>query len=69
MPVILNDPVRGHCVSQQDIVMLSFRHRIPNNQWWLKLRGLLRILAKHTEKAYVVESIIEQVECIEELDD
>jgi len=32
------------------------------------LRGLLRILAKHTEKAYVIESILEQVEDLEEDD-
>ena len=25
----------------------KFRHRLPTNQWWLKLRPLLRILAKH----------------------
>lgn len=24
-----------------------FRHRIPQKQWWLRLRPLLRILAKH----------------------
>ncbi|GMT36093.1 hypothetical protein PFISCL1PPCAC_27390 [Pristionchus fissidentatus] len=25
----------------------DFTHRLPNHQWWLKLRPLLRILAKH----------------------
>lgn len=25
----------------------DFKHRLPKNQWWLKLRPLLRILAKH----------------------
>ena len=34
----------------------SARHRIPLNNWWLKLRPLLRILAKH-ESTYQVESI------------
>lgn len=27
----------------------DFEHRIPKNQWWMKLRPLLRILAKHVE--------------------
>jgi 6-phosphofructokinase 1 len=35
----------------------DFRHRIPKDQWWLKLRPLLRILAKH-ESTYEVESIV-----------
>ncbi|KAK2174080.1 hypothetical protein NP493_830g01055 [Ridgeia piscesae] len=34
----------------------DFKHRIPINNWWLKLRPLLRILAKH-ESTYQVESI------------
>ncbi|RWS00666.1 ATP-dependent 6-phosphofructokinase-like protein, partial [Dinothrombium tinctorium] len=25
----------------------DFEHRLPKNQWWLRLRSLLRILAKH----------------------
>lgn len=33
-----------------------FRHRIPKHQWWLKLRPLLRILAKH-DSSYETESI------------
>jgi len=32
------------------------RHRIPLDNWWLKLRPLLRILAKH-DSIYEVESI------------
>jgi len=36
--------------------MLPCRHRIPLDNWWLKLRPLLRILAKH-ESVYEVESI------------
>lgn len=37
-------------------------HRIPNNQWWLKLRPLMRILAKH-EAAYHEEGIsVKEVE-------
>ena len=34
-----------------------YSHRIPLDQWWLKLRPLLRILAKH-ESTYEVESIL-----------
>ncbi|KAB7503376.1 ATP-dependent 6-phosphofructokinase [Armadillidium nasatum] len=37
-------------------------HRIPKNQWWLKLRPLMRILAKH-EAAYEEEGInVKEVE-------
>lgn len=25
----------------------DFKHRLPKSQWWLKMRPLLRILAKH----------------------
>ena len=38
----------------------DFKHRLPKSQWWLKMRPLLRILAKHDpityqeEGAYVV---------------
>jgi len=32
----------------------DFKHRLPTNQWWLKLRPLLRILAKH-DSAYEEE--------------
>ncbi len=41
-----------------------FRHRMPLEQWWLKLRPLLRILAKH-ESVYVsdfVESNVDEVD-------
>ena len=36
----------------------DFKHRLPKSQWWIKLRSLLRILAKHDssyeeEGAYV----------------
>lgn len=34
----------------------DFKHRIPQHQWWLKLRPLLRILAKH-DSSYETESI------------
>ncbi|XP_033108253.1 ATP-dependent 6-phosphofructokinase, muscle type-like [Anneissia japonica] len=32
----------------------DFKHRIPERQWWMKLRPLLRILAKH-ESTYEVD--------------
>ena len=44
--------------------MSFFRHRMPLEQWWLKLRPLLRILAKH-ESVYVsdfVESNVDEVD-------
>ena len=34
----------------------DFEHRIPNHQWWLKIRPLLRILAKH-ESTYEEEGM------------
>lgn len=40
----------------------DFKHRIPSNQWWLKLRSLLRVLAKH-DSSYQREYIIEDA-CI-----
>lgn len=38
------------------------RHRLPKEQWWLNLRPLLRILAKH-ESAYVEEAV-----CMDKVD-
>lgn len=35
----------------------DFTHRIPVQQWWLKLRPLLRILAKH-ESTYIEEGMM-----------
>lgn len=37
------------------------RQRIPKHQWWLKLRPLLRILAKH-DSAYEEEGMYMTVE-------
>ena len=37
-----------------------FRHRISRDEWWLKLRPLLRILAKH-ESIYEVQGQIEEM--------
>ncbi|KAI8776547.1 ATP-dependent 6-phosphofructokinase [Biomphalaria glabrata] len=36
----------------------DFDKRIPKEQWWLKLRPLLRILAKHSVVSYEVEAEI-----------
>lgn len=36
----------------------DFKHRIPKDQWWLKLRSLLRVLAKH-DSSYQRECIVE----------
>lgn len=46
------------------------RHRLPKEQWWLKLRPLNRILAKH-ETVYVSEVITEETceTCEEETGD
>jgi len=41
--------------------MCNCRHRIPLDSWWLKLRPLLRIMAKH-ETTYLAEDVKEQVE-------
>lgn len=40
-------------------VFSCFRHRIPKENWWLKLRPLLRILAKH-DSIYETEGVEEQ---------
>ncbi|XP_066268334.1 ATP-dependent 6-phosphofructokinase, muscle type-like isoform X7 [Branchiostoma lanceolatum] len=45
-----------HIKSQTD-----FQHRLPREQWWLKLRPLLRILAKH-ESVYEVEGTEASIE-------
>lgn len=39
----------------------NFEQRIPKSQWWLKLRPLLRILAKH-DSAYEEEGMFVTVE-------
>lgn len=41
--------------------MEIFRQRIPREQWWLKLRPLLRILSKH-DSAYEEEGMYMTVE-------
>jgi len=44
--------------------MCICRHRIPYENWWLKLRPLLRILAKH-ETTYLHEEVTEHIEDLE----
>lgn len=39
----------------------DFKHRLPKTQWWIKLRSLLRILAKH-DSAYEEEGTYVAVE-------
>ncbi|XP_023932604.1 ATP-dependent 6-phosphofructokinase-like [Lingula anatina] len=47
----------------------DFKYRIPKQQWWLKLRPLLRIMAKH-ESQYEMEGInLKSVESTDESDD
>lgn len=50
------------------IACLICRHRIPKDQWWLNLRPLMRILAKHREKAYMTEGVLAGVDDIEDED-
>ncbi|XP_072038033.1 ATP-dependent 6-phosphofructokinase-like isoform X3 [Amphiura filiformis] len=37
-------------------VKTDFEHRIPKHQWWMKLRPLLRILAKH-RSTYIKDAV------------
>lgn len=39
----------------------DFKHRIPVQQWWLNVRPLLRILAKH-ESTYVEEGMTVEID-------
>lgn len=46
-------------------VLLTCRHRIPKVQWWLKLRPILKILAKYkinldTSEKTAMEHIIKK---------
>ena len=56
-------PSNEFSLKSSDVGFL-FRHRMPLEQWWLKLRPLLRILAKH-ESVYVsdfIESNVDEVD-------
>jgi transposase len=48
-----------------EFIYFYSRHRMPIEQWWLKLRPLLRILAKH-ETVYVTELIESGVEEVDQ---
>ena len=50
-------------------VSLFFSHRLPIDQWWLKVRPLMRILSKHTESSYVTEGALEEFVDLEEIED
>lgn len=43
------------------LTKIIFRHRIPKQQWWIKLRPLLKVLAKH-ESTYEEEGLYISVE-------
>lgn len=45
-------------------VINFIRNRIPKNQWWLKLRPLIKILAKH-RAAYTDEDLYIPIQEIE----
>jgi 6-phosphofructokinase 1 len=40
----------------------DFEHRLPLDQWWLKLRPLLRILAKHNSTYYTEAMDVPEIE-------
>ncbi|XP_063407806.1 ATP-dependent 6-phosphofructokinase-like isoform X2 [Mytilus trossulus] len=46
----------------------DFDKRIQHDQWWLRLRPLLRILAKHSEVAYQTEGVPLGVDEVEDED-
>jgi len=53
---------RSHFTPVQELRnQADFKHRVPYENWWLKLRSLLRILAKH-ESTYESEGISETFE-------
>jgi len=55
---------------QQLAETTDFKRRLPNQQWWLKLRPLLRILAKHSETAYTTEAqVVDNIDHDEEEED
>lgn len=35
----------------------DFEHRVPKDQWWMKIRPLLRILSKH-DSTYETEAML-----------
>ncbi|XP_043284111.1 ATP-dependent 6-phosphofructokinase isoform X1 [Venturia canescens] len=53
---------------EQLIEVTNFEHRIPTYQWWMKLRPLLKVLAKH-ESTYEEEGLYLTVEEMEKDND
>ena len=51
--------IRGtefNCVPFQELVQnTDFEHRIPKQQWWMSLRPLISVLAKHKEHIFLGE--------------
>ena len=40
----------------QDLISKTdFKHRIPEQQWWMSLRPLISVLAKHKEHIFLGE--------------
>lgn len=54
----------------EDLVdVTDFDKRLPKDQWWLKLRPLLRILAKHSVTSYETEAEMVDIDHRDEADD
>lgn len=58
---------RTHChsLSESHLFLFLSRHRIPKTQWWLKLRPILKILAKYkinldTSETATMEHVIKK---------
>lgn len=45
----------------------DFKHRLPKEQWWLKIRPLLRILAKH-DSIYQTSAVPTDAETVDKGD-
>ena len=39
----------------------DFEHRIPKQQWWMSLRGLLNVLAKHQDHIFLGEELLKSI--------
>lgn len=50
------------CVCPSLVKTLCYSKRIPKEQWWLKLRPLLRILAKHSVVSYEMEAEMKNID-------
>jgi len=45
----------------------DFKHRLPKEQWWLKIRPLLRILAKH-DSIYQTSAVVTDADSVDKHD-